>query len=65
MEQIRPKWQELQAKANEMMAAKKSAQEARDTLAEQTKHLKPIADALRPAERLGTAVRSQGCCLGC
>ena len=25
MEQIRPKWQELQAKANEMMAAKKSA----------------------------------------
>ena len=48
MEQIRPKWQELQAKANEMMAAKKSAQEARDTLAEQTKHLKPIADALRP-----------------
>ena len=46
--QLRPKWQELTAKASELEAAKKAEREARATVDDQNKRLRPIADALRP-----------------
>ena len=46
--QLRPKWQELTAKASELEAAKKAEREARATVADQDKRLRPIVDALRP-----------------
>ena len=46
--QLRPKWQELTAKASELEAAKKAEREARATVDDQNKRLRPIVDALRP-----------------
>ena len=46
--QLRPKWQELTAKASELEAARKAEREARATVDDQNKRLRPIVDALRP-----------------
>lgn len=46
--QLRPKWQELTAKANELEAAKRAEREARATVDDQNKRLRPLVDALRP-----------------
>ena len=51
--QLRPKWQELTAKANELEAAKRAEREARATVDDQNKRLRPLVDALRPLERGG------------
>ena len=45
--QLRPKWQELTAKANELEAAKRAEREARATVDDQNKRLRPLVDALR------------------
>ena len=46
--QLRPKWQELSAKASELEAAKRAEREARAAVDDQNKRLRPIVDALRP-----------------
>ena len=48
MEQLKPTWQVLEAKARESDLAKQQAKEARAAFDDQDKRLKPLVEALRP-----------------
>lgn len=48
MQQIKPKWQELQAKAGEAATAKQEAAAAKAAYKAQSERLKPLEDAFRP-----------------
>lgn len=48
IQQIRPKWQELQAKASEAETAKQEAAAAKAAYKAQGERLKPLEDAVRP-----------------
>lgn len=48
VEQLRPAWQVLSAKARETDLAKQQAKEARAAFKDQDERLKPLVNALRP-----------------
>jgi hypothetical protein len=48
VEQLKPTWQVLEAKARETDLAKQQAKEARAAFDDQDKRLKPLVEALRP-----------------
>jgi len=52
LDQLKPTWQVLRAKANESDLAKQQAKEARETLIAQDKRLKPLVDVLRPLNQV-------------
>lgn len=52
LDQLRPTWEVLRAKANESDLAKKQATEAREAFANQDKRLKPLVDVLRPLNQV-------------
>ncbi|RYF50864.1 MAG: hypothetical protein EOO38_04630 [Cytophagaceae bacterium] len=51
LEQIKPTWEVLQAKAKESDLAKQQAKEARDTLEDQDRRLRPLLEAMRSLNR--------------